>query len=1222
LLRNAALFRLSSAKVGQTSNIKHKIDTGDHKPVYIPMRRMSPDQHEVVRQHVEEMQKDDIISPTTSPWAAPVVLVKKKDGSYRFCIDYRALNKITKRDVYPLPRIDDALDSLGSAKFFTTLDLPSGFWQVPMDEADREKTAFITRFGQFMFNRMPFGLTNAPATFQRLMDAVLTGLTWKLCLVYIDDIIIFSPSFNQHLSDLQEVFDRLRNANLSIKLSKCRFCSPEVEYLGHIVTKDGVRTDPKKVDAVAKMAAPENTDDIKSFLGMVNYYRRFIRRAAHLAEPLQRLTRDGVPFVWDNECQTAFEELKRALTESPVLAFPDFTREFILQTDASNYQSGAVLSQIIEGEERPIAYFSQTLNAAQRNYSPTQRECLAIVQALRHFKPYLVGRKFTIFTDHAPLQYLYSKKDTNAKLMRWYMEISEYNVDVRYRPGKENANADAVSRLQVFMLRASSTPKNRIAVPDADRVLPDDLDFNERPSIYTLVPSKPIHFSEQTVPFVSDFELLAEKDFLTLNGLQSRHLVFAVSDSSPWSNISELQSQDSEFAPIIKFLKSNELPDDLALARRVVASASNYLLDDNVLYHLWFPNNRHRRSEARRQLALPQSLRDEVLRTYHDDSLGAHLGAERTLHRIQSRFYWDTMVKDIEFYVRSCKVCNERKSPKRAPAGEMGSVARTATEPFQIVAVDILGPLPETKKGNKYIVVFSDYFTKWPEAFAVTAVDAKKFAELFVEEIVCRYGAPETLLSDQGSQFRANLSKAIYEALQVRKVSTSPYHPQTDGMVERFNATLEDMLSAYVSKHQNDWDVYIPYVLFAYRASLHPSIGDTPFYMMFGRDARYPAEIKNQVLNRPSSTNPADHRHELTVRLQEAKEVASASLQKAFEKHKKYYDRHRRVAEFRPGDLVWLYQPEAPTVTPKFRRPWEGPFRIQEKKNAQNYKLTDIGTRRFSAVVHVSRLKLFTDPQDRPTNPPPEFASPQQGNAASAPQGAPVAAPGSSEQGNSSGSVPAVPVAQPSSAAPAPASPPSPPVAESSVGSTGTGSSAVPPPSSSSTSSPSTSPSSSSASSSSTSPSSSSSTTVEYYAPSNIILPSEASATAPPVPETSPKAPSAPTSSSLSTTQAQDQFEFVPEDLKIVLYNLCDISQALKSSSIDAEQLTGVSALQRQLRLLLGRGSPFIKSNRQADYFTSKISQLTSRADVSRMIDLLLNDFNHEFKYEIARLYR
>ena len=379
------------------------------------------------------------------------MLARKHDGTYRMCTDFCKLNQSTKKDAIPLPRTNDLLEALGGAQWFSSLDLASGYWQMQVKEEDRPKTAFSTHRGQFQWTVMPFGLTNGPASFTRLMNLALSGLTWTHCLVYLDDIIIWAPTFEDHIHRLRLVFDRIRAAGLKLKPSKCRFLRKEVVFLGHVVSSDGIKTDPEKVKAVETWPVPLNVKELQSFLGLASYYRKFILGFSIIAEPLYQLCRKTVSFSWQQGQQAAFEELKGRLISAPVLAYPNFSAEagsFILDTDVSQYQGiGAVLSQQQQdGTEREIAYGSRSLNEHEKNYCTTRLEMLALVTYVDYFRYYLLGRRFCVRTDHSSLRWLRSFKEPEGQVARWLERLKEYDFEVQHRPGKQHSNADSLSR--------------------------------------------------------------------------------------------------------------------------------------------------------------------------------------------------------------------------------------------------------------------------------------------------------------------------------------------------------------------------------------------------------------------------------------------------------------------------------------------------------------------------------------------------------------------------------------------------------------------------------------------------------------------------------------------------------------------------------------------------------------------------------------------------------
>ena len=448
LVSYADVVAESSTDLGQTDWLQHTIDTGDAPPIRQSVRRLPPQRRSEVQQLLQSMLQNGVVEPSRSPWASPIVLVKKKDGSTRFCVDYRKVNGITRKDAYPLPRIDTTLDTLSGSQWFSTLDLISGYWQVHIEESDRPKTAFCTTEGLFQFRVMPFGLCNAPATFQRLMDLVLSGLQWEHCLVYLDDVIILGRTFKEHIQNIQLVLQRLREAGLKVKPSKCVFFRREVRYLGHIVSREGVSPDPSKTEKVASWPTPRSVKEVQQFLGFSSYYRRFVEDYATLAKPLHRLTERSSKFLWTPECQRSFDELRCRLVSPPILAHPDFSLPFTLDTDASDIGIGGVLSQVgADGKERVIAYGSRLLTKAERQYCTTRKELLAVVMFTKQYRPYLAGQQFILRTDHSSLSWLHNFRDPQGQLARWLEQLQEFNFTVVHRRGRKHTNADALSRL-------------------------------------------------------------------------------------------------------------------------------------------------------------------------------------------------------------------------------------------------------------------------------------------------------------------------------------------------------------------------------------------------------------------------------------------------------------------------------------------------------------------------------------------------------------------------------------------------------------------------------------------------------------------------------------------------------------------------------------------------------------------------------------------------------
>ena len=873
----ADVFALNSSELGYTDLVSHTIDTNGHPPIRQAQRRIPFALREKVEGMVEEVLERGVVQLSKSPWASPVVLVAKKDGTTRFCVDYQRLNASTKLDVFPLPRIDDSLDLLAHSQYFTTLDLASGYWQVGMDDDSREKTAFVTHSGLFEFLVMPFGLCNAPATFQRLMETVLAGLARDRCLVYIDDILVVGKTYEEHLENLCLVLARLRQAGLRLKPTKCCFLQRQVEYLGYVVSGQGISADPQKVYAYP---VPADLRSLRSFLGLASYYRRFVAGFSKVAGPLFTLIRKDSPFVWSPACQEAFDALKRILTEAPVLAFPDFSKEFLLETDASGAGLGAVLAQKQnDGGVRPIAFASRTLQPPERNYGITELEGLGVVWAVKHFRHYLYGHHCKVFTDHEALKSLLNTPQPSGKLARWGLALQELDLEIHYRPGRVNQNADALSRSPVTDPHSLLNPSEVIAT-------------------------------------ISAPETSAKEGDATLG---------------------EKQRSDPQLRRIIDYLTQGVLPQDHHQARELALSKSQYKMIDDVLYYI--------RPDKTLRVIPPTSDREKLFQEAHEGAFGGHLRGAKIHSELFKHYWWPSMRTEILKWCRGCLVCASRRigqqeRPPLAPIPVAG--------PFDKVGVDVL-QLPKSYDGNRYAVVFVDYLTKWPEVFATADQSALTIAKLLVEHVISRHGVPAEVLSDRGASFLSNLMQEVCRLMGIKKVNTTAHHPQTDGLVERYNRTLIDMLAKTVDKSGQNWDTRLPYVLFAYRASKQESTRESPFYPLYGRDPRLPTEAALSTPLTRAYIDTDDYKTELTLNFTEAWDLSRQQVEKAQRQQKRFYDRRSRKPTFRVGDRVFLYMPAAKTGQAyKFARPYHGPYRVLEVVGCD------------ASVVHVDQ------PQDTP----------------------------------------------------------------------------------------------------------------------------------------------------------------------------------------------------------------------------------------------------------------
>ena len=889
LLFHKDKFSASDLDMGHHTRVQHEIHLTDDHPFKERHRRIPPGMLQQVREHLRQMLDSGIIRPSQSPWSSEVVWVRKKDGSLRQCVDFRRLNARTIKDSYCLPRIEEILDSLAGAKYFSVLDLKSGYHQVEIAEHHKERTAFsVAPLGFFEYNRMAMGLANAPATYQRLMENVLGDLHLAICMVFLDDIIIFGNTFEEHLDRLERVLLRLGENGLKLNPKKCNFFQERVKYVGHIVSQKGIETDPEKTEKVRNWPRPQTPEEVRRFLGFCGYYRRFVKDFSKIAKPLNELMpttakkkKGKKPAVaperkkwhWDQAQEDAFQQLKTSLTSPPILAFADYQKPFELHCDASGAGLGSVLYQEQDGLKRVIAYASRGLSRAEMNYPAHKLEFLALKWSVSEkFHDYLFGHEFTVYTDNNPLTYVLTSARLDATGHRWLAALAAYNFDIVYKPGASNSDADGMSRLPAGPQRTSVKDCHHIPVESVGQVCN----------------------SSQATSYVEGlaFSAAVVDDSFDTPG-QVLHML---SDA----DIRNAQRKDPVLGIWVESLENNGRPSkDIFNGyrgdhhRSLFQTADKLKLMDGKLYRVTEVEEK-----LVKQLVLPSCYRAEVLTMLHNEI--GHPGRDRTLSLLRDRFFWPQMYKHVEEWIAGCSRCIRRKKPdcKRQPL-----VNIKTTQPLELVCMDFL-TLESSKGGYQHILVITDHFTRFATAIPTRNQTAKTTADALLNGFIVHYGIPKKLHSDQGANFESRLIRELCAVMGCDKSRTTPYHPMGNGMTERYNQTLLSMLGTLEPHKKADWKSHVAPLVHAYNCTRHESTHFSPYSLMFGRDPNLPVDLKFGLSEDQPAQSLTKYVDNLRSRLKESFDLATANADKARRKQKAYYDLKSRPADLLVDDRV------------------------------------------------------------------------------------------------------------------------------------------------------------------------------------------------------------------------------------------------------------------------------------------------------------------------------
>ena len=886
-------------------------------PPYKQPYRLSQAEREEVDRQVTDLLAKGFIRPSSSPFGAPVLFVPKQDGALRMCIDYRPLNAASvAARACPIPRVSDLLDQLSGAKVFSALDLASGYHQIRIRDDDVPKTAFNTHLGQFEWLVLPFGLANAPSTFQRAMHDLFRPYIGKFVLIYLDDVLVFSRTPEEHAEHMETVLRLLAEHDFRLRMDKCQWNLIELKYLGFLVGRDGVRPDPSKVSTVANWPVPQSVTQLRSFLGLANFFRKFIQGYSSLVSPLTALTTNAtdttLPNLWNDACQRAFDGVKHSLTHAPLLAHPDHTKPYTVISDASVNGTGAVLLQ----EGRPVAYHSHKFTPAEHNWPTGEQELGAVMKALTEWRCYLEGApSVQLQTDHHPLTYLKSQPNLSRKQARWLEFLSRFNYDWKYIPGRTNV-ADPISRIHAAVSAVLAAVRH----------------------VYCAVLTRA--GSSSVSPKGGGDAGMAD---VTPAAVLPEEAPPAESDDAPAPcTVVEITRACRE-----TYAKDDWFSKESNTATLTRGAAGLWLKDGKVV----IPNH--------------TPLKHTILHACHDAPTAGHPGVARTYEKVKRYYWWPAMKRDVEDYVRACPSCQCMKSPTTAPAGLLQPLPIPPRR-WSSVSLDLITGLPRTKRGNDAILVFVDRLSKMvhlgPCKKSVTALGC---ADLFFQHVVRLHGAPDDIVSDRGTTWVNAFWEQLCSRWQIKQKLSSAFHPQTDGQTERMNRTLEETLRHYVGTGRACWDEHLPCAEFAINDSVNASTGFTPFFLNYGEHP------KNPLLGSPH-TGPVKSLDSkaFTEAIADAVRSAKEHLRAAQDRQKATADKHRRDVTYAVGDKVLLSTKNLRLSGARKLMPrYVGPFSVTALIGKTAAALELPAELPVHNVFHFSLLKPFC--ADRHSRPPP-----------------------------------------------------------------------------------------------------------------------------------------------------------------------------------------------------------------------------------------------------------
>ena len=969
IVAQVATSSLDGFKPNATYPHKIKLINSDIKPIRQKVRTIPFAMKAEFKKMLDDQLRTGIIRPSNSAWASPTNIVKKPDGSIRITIDYKKVNEVTEKDAYPLPNIEQMIPKVTTSRFFTKLDFINGFYQLVMELGSIKYTAFICEFGLYEYNVLPMGLCNSPATFQRVVNTILKEFIDEgFVVVYIDDILIHSKTLVEHIEHVRRVVEKLKQENLKLKQKKCELAKLQVQFLGYSIGHNFVSPNPEKIASIKEYERPRTLQQLQAFLGVTGYYRKFIQNYTRVAKPLLDLTatkeleykplkRNGqvnnklVEIEWSDEATDSFEKLKQVMCGETILVMPNFKIEFSLATDACNYGIGAVLCQDHDNSLKPVAYYSKNLSKSQRNYSTSEKELLAIVNAVEHFHVYLYGTHFIVYSDHKPLAWLIKKENPAAILARWLIRLSKYSFTIKYKKGKANADADGLSRMP--------DPEEYGDAEEYDEYLICLLDVAYPEFVSNDMPAQLMQTSE---------EQKLDDDINTIVELILKH-----GNGKPTKTPVEVETQ---------------------MARLLWNKYEKLEIVDGILYH----SSEDRTGYKNLRFVVPSHLVEDICYAQHASPFSGHLGYKKTISKIHERFYRPGLAKSVETFVKECETCQKVKGGRKTKAN---LILFRPTRPNQAIACDIAGPFKKTARGNVYLLIVTDMFTKYTEAYPIEDMTAETVAHKIIDEWICRYGLPIAILSDRGKNFKCNLMELIYEYLDIAQFTTTAFHPQCDGQSEAMVKNFKNMLKCFVSENLDDWDLYVNRNMFAYNSSVHSTTRFTPFEMKYGFQPRVPLDIfqtipvstleevstndfeddglsiafnkddgvviklpdeSDESIIKRMSNKSEQFLNQLKTQLKQIYTSAVENRDINMDIAKTYYERNLRKRNYEVGELVLVDHPVLKKgIGTGLAHKYYGPFEVKRVfPNGVNYAIQRCaGKRKKLYSIHANRLKKY-----------------------------------------------------------------------------------------------------------------------------------------------------------------------------------------------------------------------------------------------------------------------